>query len=454
MTTFVRNDVDALNVELICTVPKADFEPKVKKELLRIQKNAVIKGFRPGKAPLPMISKMYERGVLAEVVSKQVEEDFGKYLQDEKISYLGQPVQVSDNFDPVSLAKAGDFEFKYELGLRPTYVLQGADANFVANRYEIDVTDGMLDAEIDNLRMRYGQREDADVIDNMSVIKVNLTELNLDDNSPKEGGVTKEGTSFFINRMNETLQPAFLHKTVADSVVIDNIMEVEAEMDENRLKSWVLGVDEGAEFGNRFEAVITEIKGMKPATLDLAFYQMLFGEETEVTNEAALRDKFVQLIKDEYKGASDSILLNTVYDNLLESNQFPIPEQFMRKWVKLNNQKMTDADIDKEWRAIARDVRWSIIKSDIVAAEKIQVSMEELTQSFRAEVARYFGNYANPQIIESTVKRLIQNEEEATKRYEEMLSERVLRTVATKITIVTDVVDKEEMEQKMKKSAE
>ena len=115
---------------------------------------------------------------------------------------------------------------------------------------------------------------------------------------------------------------------------------------------------------------------------------------------------------------------------------------------------MTDADIDKEWNAISRDVRWSIIKSDIVAAEDVQVSMNDLVESFRAEVTRYFGNYSNPQMVESTVKRLIQNEEQVTKRYEEMLSERVLRAVAAKITVVTEVVDKETIEEKMKKSAE
>ena len=148
MTTFVREDVDALNVVLTCTVPAADYAPQVKSQLRKIQQQASIKGFRPGKVPQQMIDRMYEKGAIHDTVVKQLDDDLNAYLNNSGVKYLGQPLPLSDNFQPKSTKDAVDFEFKYEIGLFPTFELVGADKSFSIERYEIEVTDAMLDTEV------------------------------------------------------------------------------------------------------------------------------------------------------------------------------------------------------------------------------------------------------------------------------------------------------------------
>ncbi len=448
MTTFERNDVDDLNIVLTCTVPKSDFEGEVKSQLLRIQKNANIKGFRPGKAPAGIISKMYERGVIYEVVSKQIDKDFNDYLRNEALVYMGEPIGVEDNFNPTTLAKATDFFFKFEIGLVPTFELKGADKSFTATRYEIDVTDNMLDIEINALRERYGKRDSADIIDETSLIKANLVEIN-DDNTPKENGVTKEDTSFFINRMAESAKAAFINKAIADTIIIENIFETEPEMEAGRLKSWILGIEADVEVGNRFEVVITDIKSMQPANLDSAFFDMVFGEEGTVRSESELREHYKGIIKADYNNVASQFILSEVFKNITNVNKFDLPISFLRKFLKQNDPKLTDETLDKDWENIANDIRWDIIKSKVTAEEKIQITEQELINSFRNDVTRYFGSYANEQMIDTTVANFIKDEAMVNKRYREMLAERVLSAIANKINITTEILSREEFDQKM-----
>ncbi|MFN5217413.1 MAG: trigger factor family protein, partial [Sphingomonadales bacterium] len=57
--------IDNLNATVVINLEKADYSEKVDKELRRIQKNATMKGFRPGKAPLDMVKRLYGKSVIA-----------------------------------------------------------------------------------------------------------------------------------------------------------------------------------------------------------------------------------------------------------------------------------------------------------------------------------------------------------------------------------------------------
>ncbi|MEY4927225.1 MAG: hypothetical protein RI894_1661 [Bacteroidota bacterium] len=448
MTTFVRNEVDGLNVELICTVPKSDFEKPVKKEMLRIQSRAVIKGFRPGKAPMSMISKMYEKNIIYQTATKQLETDFNEYLQSNIGPYLAEPLLVDSNFSQSTLEQTSDLTFTYEIGLIPTYPLRGADASTVATYYELDVKDSMLDVEVNNLRTRFGQRSDSDTIDATSVIKANLMELN-DDDTAKEGGVVKEQSSFFINRMETAVQALFIGKAIADSVVIENVNDLESEMDADHIKSWVLGLDSDIEVGNRFSLIITEIKSMQPAALDTALYEKAFGEDSEITDEAGLRTFLAKSLKASYQNASMQLLLSSVYSTLIKENQFPIPEIFLRKYLKSLDDKQTDEDLDNRWEGIIADVRWSLIKSKIVQEERINITENDLVESLRNEVVSYFGQYASEQLVETTVSQFLSNKEEMGKRYESLVFNRVLMTIANKVTVNTELISREVFAEKI-----
>jgi trigger factor len=445
MTTFVREDVDALNVVLTCTIPAADYAPKVKNLLRKIQQTAQIKGFRPGKVPQVMIDKMYEKGAIHDEVVKVLDEELNKYLQEANIRYLGQPLPAGDNFQPFSLKANVDFEFKYEIGLFPTFEIKGADTSFNVTRYEVDVTDEMLDKEVETLRKRYGQRGDVDTATAESMLTVRLVELD-ETNAPKEGGVVKEDAKLVMDKLSDAARNLLVGKSVADTMQV-NVYELEADMTEERVKTWILGAEKDAEVNANFDLTVLEVKDMVPATLDDAFFEKVFGEEREINTESELRAEFTKIIKRDFDGVATQMVLNQVYDNLLVVNKFDIPEAFMRNWLKFNDAKMTDEKLDTDWDNICKDIRWSIMKSELTQQAQVQITKEEMYGSFYAEVQRYFGNYGGgEEMIHGIVERMMKNEEAVEKRFQEMLSERILLYVANKVDTTTEIISKERFE--------
>jgi trigger factor len=443
MTTFVREDIDALTIALTCTVLEADYKPKVVQDLKRVQRNAALKGFRAGKAPQALIDKMYGKGAIYEAVIKMLDDDMKQYLSDNNVKYLGQPLPVDDNFDLTTVKAASDFTFKYELGLYPTFTLQGVDESTVCTAYEVEITDAMIDEEIDGIRKRHGQRGDGDAVEEESMLTVKLVELEAD-GAPKTDGVVREEAKFYVNRLSAYAKDLLLGKSVGDTVNL-RILEVE-DTEANRVKSWILGIEEDAEINENFAASIVEIKNMLPAALDQAFFDKMFGEG-EITTETELRERFKLILSSQFAEATQSMLLNKVYDNLLAVNEFAIPEGFMRKWLQSNNEKLTDTELDKEWHKIVKDIRWSIMKNELSQQANVQVTEQEIVQSYIQEVTRYFGNYASEQIVNSTVERMLQNEEAVERRFQEILTSKLLQFVANKITKKTTFISKAELDE-------
>ena len=76
-------------------IEKADYEENVEKVLKDYRKKANIKGFRPGMVPIGLVRKMYGKAVQIDEINKTVTENIQKYLTDEKIEILGDPLPKS-----------------------------------------------------------------------------------------------------------------------------------------------------------------------------------------------------------------------------------------------------------------------------------------------------------------------------------------------------------------------
>ena len=69
-----------------------DYQGKIDKTLKELQRNANLKGFRPGKVPMGIIKKMYGTQVLADEVNKTVSDSLNNYLKDNNLELLGHPL--------------------------------------------------------------------------------------------------------------------------------------------------------------------------------------------------------------------------------------------------------------------------------------------------------------------------------------------------------------------------
>ena len=115
---ITKKDIDSLNAVVTVAVKAEDYSDKVQKILNNYRKTANIPGFRKGHVPMGMVKKQYGKAVLVEEVNKILQDALHKYLTEEKLDVLGNPLPKNDteiDWD------AKDFTFDFELGLSPKF---------------------------------------------------------------------------------------------------------------------------------------------------------------------------------------------------------------------------------------------------------------------------------------------------------------------------------------------
>jgi trigger factor len=215
----IRQDVDALNAILKVEIAPTDYQAKVKSTLEKHRKTAKIPGFRPGHVPMSFIQKQFGRTVLADELNKVVNDALYKFIEQNKIEILGNPiphegVDVVGNFE-----NPDSFVFEFELGLSPTFeVPLSAKSKYDYTKVKIDAA--LLDKQMDDLRRRYGKLISVDTVSEGDMILAQFVELN-DDDSIKAGGIMNSSTISMEFVEDKKLKKELIGKGKGDKVIVD-----------------------------------------------------------------------------------------------------------------------------------------------------------------------------------------------------------------------------------------
>ena len=125
-----KKDISALNAELSITLAPADYEVKVENAIKKVQKQASLPGFRPGKVPVGLIKKQHGKSILVDEINKILNETLYNYINDNKIEILGNPIPKEDN--KIDFDSQKEWTFNYELGLTPQF-----DVKLDNNQFQI-----------------------------------------------------------------------------------------------------------------------------------------------------------------------------------------------------------------------------------------------------------------------------------------------------------------------------
>ena len=129
-----KEQIDNLNAVVKVAITKEDYEEKVNDILKNYRKQANIPGFRKGQVPMGLIKKQYGKAVLVDEVNKLIQDNLNKYLTEEKLDVLGNPLpKPQEDFD----WNTEDFDFEFELGLAPDFEVKLKTKKSVT-RYKIE----------------------------------------------------------------------------------------------------------------------------------------------------------------------------------------------------------------------------------------------------------------------------------------------------------------------------
>jgi FKBP-type peptidyl-prolyl cis-trans isomerase (trigger factor) len=120
MNVSLQN-IDKVSALLTVKLEKADYQEKVDKSLKSFRQKAQIPGFRKGMVPMSLVKKMYGKSALAEEVNKLLSETVYKYIQDNKVNILGEPLPNEDKQQEIDFDTMEEFEFLFDIALAPEF---------------------------------------------------------------------------------------------------------------------------------------------------------------------------------------------------------------------------------------------------------------------------------------------------------------------------------------------
>ena len=217
---ITKENIDALNAVLKVKIEKADYQEKVENVLKDYRKKANIKGFRPGMVPIGIIKKMYGLAVKIDEINKIVSENIHKYLTDEKIEILGDPLPKTDEQEKIDFETQEDFNFSFELGLTPAVELNISKKNKVSF-YEIAIDEKMKSDYVANYTRRFGEFSKADVIEDKDIIKGKIEAIDEQGNVKPEGPANDVSTLAVDIIKDEEIKKEFIGKKENEAIDFD-----------------------------------------------------------------------------------------------------------------------------------------------------------------------------------------------------------------------------------------
>lgn len=135
-------------------VPRAAVAAEYKKVARAYAREVRIPGFRPGRAPLDVVERRYERNIIQETRDFLVPRCYREALEQEKLKPVAV-IKVSDEM----LAKDQDFSFDVILDVEPEFQLP-TYKGIILKANKVETSDQDVDRALDGLRDRLARFED------------------------------------------------------------------------------------------------------------------------------------------------------------------------------------------------------------------------------------------------------------------------------------------------------
>ena len=142
------SDTGGLSRRLEVAVPATEVAKEVQQRLQRLSRTARLKGFRPGKAPLAVITKQFGEQVRAEVVSDLMRSSFAQAVSQEKLRPAAGP-----RIEPIAMGPETDLKYAAHFEVLPE-ISVAAPEELTVERPVATVSEADIDAMIENMRQQ------------------------------------------------------------------------------------------------------------------------------------------------------------------------------------------------------------------------------------------------------------------------------------------------------------
>jgi trigger factor len=388
-----------LTAKIQISLEKNDYEKEVNESLKSYQRKASMPGFRPGKVPFGLVKKMYGKAVLADKVNQLVSDKLNNYIIENKLPVLGYPIPLNDSlfFDDDDRE---NFDFTFEVALSPEFKL---DLNSTVAPYiRIEATDEDIQQAIDNMLQSnpvITQPETVGADDRVNVVLAEADEKG----EEIEGGFTKD----FTFHMDQIKSTEAREQLIGKEVGSEFIFNFTKALEDEEAAAKILELDEEQKNIAKadFNMIINEVIHEEKAELNEDLFEKIFPG-AEISDEQAFREKIKQEIEKQYESESDRYFFTKAVDQLIETFEAPLPEDFLKRWLVYNSEgKLSKEAVESEYDTkYANSIKWQMIEADLLKNnEDLKVTDKEVRDRMKSYL---FANFGMGQLDEEMSKRM------------------------------------------------
>ena len=308
---FFKSKAD-INQSLDIVVPSAEIEEQVKLKLKAAQKDSKLKGFRKGKAPMDVVTSIYGPEIRQEVLWDLASKSFSKQAQEKDLKIVSRP-----NLVPEKLEEGKDAKFKATFEVYPEVSLAKMNKISYTN-YLCQISDDDLDKTVQNLQKRLSQWEPTDEISQEGdQVKINF--VGKIDGEEFEGGTAEDFTVEIGSKsMIEGFEDGLVGLKKGDSKTLELVFPED------------YGKKELASKPVNFETQVNEVLKAKLPELNQEFFKSTGIEADDIDSyKTEVRNK----LEEDLLNILDGKIKQSLYDALLEANEFEVPSAMIESEV-------------------------------------------------------------------------------------------------------------------------
>ena len=430
-----KNQLDELNMTVNIALDKNDWAEPRKKKLNEYRRNADIRGFRRGMAPMSLIERIHGGQALAEVVNKLVTDALNGFIEENKLNVLGEPLP-SEKPSENNWDNPDTFSFDFDLAVAPELNVS-VTADDKIPFYEVAVTDEALADYRHGLLKQFGQLESGEVVGPDDFVIADFV----------SGEQKVEGAYVALRSMSEEVKKEFVGLKKGDVKEVDIVKSFSNEAD--RAAMFHVKKEELDTLPAMWTMTVNDVKTFVDAPLTQATFDQIFGEGS-CKDEADFDAKVKERLQAEYAQESDYRYMIDAKEYLIEKAAIQLPDAFMKRWIKFaNDDKFTMEQIDAEYDLFAKDFRWNMIRTRIMKDQDMKVSKDDVMKQALSMASYQFAMYGMNNVPEEHLtkyaEQILGDRQQAERIVEKVEDDLVLSWVRRTATIEPKKVSLEQM---------
>ena len=383
---------DKVNGLMTITVEEADYKDTVEKTLKDYRKKANIPGFRPGMAPMGLIKKQVGDSVKVDTINKFIGEQLYKYIKDNDIQMLGEPM-ASDKQEPQDLEKPAPYTFAFDIAVAPeiTAEISGEDS---IDYYNIAIDDALIDRQVEMFTSRSGHYDKAETYDaaKNDMLKGDLRELDADGNT-KEGGIVVESAVLMPEYIKVDDQKQLFEGAKTGDIITFNPRKAYPEGNAEIKSLLKIDDQQAAEVTADFSYQITEISRFEKAAVGQELFDAIYGKDA-VKDEKAFRQRIADGLKGQLTTDSDYKFLLDVRAYLeKKAGKLTYPDELLKRIMVAGNKDKGEDSVEKNYDNSIKELNWHLIREKLVNANGIKIDDNDVKAAAKETAAAQFAQY-------------------------------------------------------------